>query len=146
MKFRRLHNHSLSLNIWWTSWKCWQKYYDEGVRIIETLKHAYELYIRQSSTEKRKMLNYLLSNCTLENKKVSYDCNLPFSYFVNFASCRPKYARRDCLGRSRLTAIPHFVFRNLRFFQTKLLHPQLAPARTRKCLRTLRFSTLPNKN
>ena len=72
-----------------------KKYYDEGVRIIETLKHAYELYIRQSSTEKRKMLNYLLSNCTLENKKVSYDYNLPFSYFVNFASCRKKYACRD---------------------------------------------------
>ena len=43
---------------------------------------------------------------------------------------------RDCLGRSHLTAIPHFVFRNLRFFQTKLLQPQLAPARTKKTFKS----------
>ena len=42
--------------------------------------------------EKRKFLNYLLSNCTLEGEKVSYNYNLPFSYFVNFDSCRKKYA------------------------------------------------------
>ena len=41
------------------------------------------------------MLDYLLSNCTLEGEKVSYDYNLPFSYFVNFDSCRKKYPRVD---------------------------------------------------
>lgn len=68
-----------------------QKYYDEGVKIIETLKNAYWLYKQQPNKEKRKFLNYLLSNCTLEGEKVSYDYNLPFSYFVNFDSCRKKY-------------------------------------------------------
>ena len=72
-----------------------KKYYEEGVRILETLKNAYSLYIRQKPSEKRKMLNYLLSNCTLEGEKVSYDYNLPFSYFVNFDSCRKKYAGSD---------------------------------------------------
>lgn len=72
-----------------------QKYYEEGVRIIETLKNAYILYKQQSPIEQRKLLNYLLSNCTLEGRKVSYDYNLPFSYFINFDSCRKKYARRD---------------------------------------------------
>ena len=69
-----------------------QKYYDEGVKIIETLKNAYWLYKQQPNEEKRKFLNYLLSNCTLEGEKVSYNYNLPFSYFVNFDSCRKKYA------------------------------------------------------
>lgn len=72
-----------------------KKYYEEGVRIIETLKNAYILYKQQSPSEQRKMLNYLLSNCKLEGRKVSYDYNLPFSYFVNFDSCRKKYPRCD---------------------------------------------------
>lgn len=46
-----------------------QKYYEEGVRIIETLKNAYILYKQQSHIEQRKLLNYLLSNCTLEGRK-----------------------------------------------------------------------------
>lgn len=72
-----------------------QKYYEEGVRIIETLKNAYTLYKQQSPVEQRKLLNYLLSNCTLEGRKVSYDYNLPFSYFINFDSCRKKYPGSD---------------------------------------------------
>ena len=72
-----------------------KKYYDEGVRIVETLKNAYTLYLQQPSSEKRKMLNYLLSNCVLKGRRVSYDYNLPFSYFVNFDVCRKKYACRD---------------------------------------------------
>lgn len=72
-----------------------KKYYDEGVRIIETLKNAYGLYSKQTVAEKRKMLNYLLSNCKLSNKKVSYDYNLPFAYFVNFDSCQEKYLGCD---------------------------------------------------
>lgn len=72
-----------------------KKFYEEGIRIIETLKNAYWLYKRQSNSEKREMLNYLLSNVTLKGEKVSYDYNLPFSYFVNFDSCRKKYACRD---------------------------------------------------
>ncbi len=72
-----------------------KKFYDEGIRIIETLKNAYWLYKRQSLVEKREMLNYLLSNVTLKGEKVSYDYNLPFSYFVNFDSCRKKYPGSD---------------------------------------------------
>ena len=72
-----------------------KKFYEEGTRIIETLKNAYWLYKRQPISEKRKMLNYLLSNITLNGEKVSYDYNLPFSYFVNFDSCRKKYPGCD---------------------------------------------------
>ena len=72
-----------------------KKYYEEGVRLIETLENAYGLYLQQTPAEKRKMLNYLLSNCKLEGKKVSYDYNLPFSYFINFESCRKKYPGLD---------------------------------------------------
>ena len=72
-----------------------KKYYEEGVKIIEMLKNVYSLYLQQTPSEKRKMLNYLLSNCTLKDGKVSYDYNLPFSYFVKFGSCRKKYPGCD---------------------------------------------------
>ena len=76
-----------------------KKFYEEGVRIIETLKNAHWLYQRQNNSEKREMLNYLLSNVTLNGEKVSYDYNLPFSYFINFDSCRKKYAWSDSNAR-----------------------------------------------
>ena len=73
----------------------YKKYYEEGVRILELLKNAYSLYSKQNNNDKRKMLKYVLSNCTINNKKVSYDYNLPFSYFINFASCNKKLPRLD---------------------------------------------------
>lgn len=76
-----------------------KKYYDEGVRIIETLKNAYWLYKRQPLSEKREMLNYLLSNVTLNGKKVSYDYNLPFLCFINFSIWYKKYAGSDSNAR-----------------------------------------------
>ena len=76
-----------------------KKYYEEGIKIIELLKNAYTLYSKQSYVEKRKMLKYVLSNCTINNKKVSYDFNLPFAYFINFDSCQEKYPRRDSNAR-----------------------------------------------
>lgn len=33
------------------------------------------------------------------SENVSYDYNLPFSYFVNFDSCRKKYQGRDSNSR-----------------------------------------------
>lgn len=72
-----------------------KKYYDEGVQILELLKDAYNKYLKQTNHEKRKMLKYLLSNWTINNKKVSYDYNLPFAYFVNFDSCQEKYPGSD---------------------------------------------------
>lgn len=72
-----------------------KKYYDEGVQILELLKDAYNKYLKQNNHEKRKMLKYLLSNCTINDKKVSYDYNLPFAYFVNFDNCQEKYPGLD---------------------------------------------------
>ncbi len=72
-----------------------KKYYDAGVGFLELLKCAYNKYLKQNNHEKRKMLKFLLSNCTINSKKVSYDYTLPFAYFVNFDSCQEKYPGRD---------------------------------------------------
>lgn len=69
---------------------------DEDFELINLYKQIrYELYIQQPVSEKRKMLDYLLSNVSLEGEKVSYDYNLPFSYFVNFAKSNKKYPGLD---------------------------------------------------
>jgi hypothetical protein len=70
-----------------------KKYYDKGIKILELVRNAYKAYSRQNHVEKRKMLKFLLSNCTLKDKKVSYDYNLPFAYFVNFDSYQEKYPK-----------------------------------------------------
>lgn len=72
-----------------------KKYYDAGIKILELVKNAYKAYSKQNNVEKRKMLKFLVSNSTINDKKVSYDYNLPFAYFVNFDSCQEKYPGQD---------------------------------------------------
>ena len=39
-------------------------YLSEGVRLLELAGKAQELFLKQSALEKRRLLNFLLSNCT----------------------------------------------------------------------------------
>ena len=43
---------------------------DEGVRILELARNAQSLFERQPAREKRRRLNFLLSNCTWEDGEV----------------------------------------------------------------------------
>lgn len=101
-----------------------KKFYEEGVRIIETLKNAYILYKQQSPIEQRKLLNYLLSNCKLEGRKVSYDYSLPFLYFINFDSCRKKIPQnlRVELGYWKMR---HKFYGNIRIRNFRVLLMQI---------------------
>ncbi len=47
-----------------------QSYMDEGVRILELARNAQELFERQPAREKRRLLNFVLSNCTWEDGEV----------------------------------------------------------------------------
>ncbi len=40
-----------------------KSYFDEGIKILELASKAYFLYQKQEAPEKRKLLNFLLSNC-----------------------------------------------------------------------------------
>ncbi|MGB8657427.1 MAG: recombinase family protein [Candidatus Zixiibacteriota bacterium] len=40
-----------------------KSYFDEGIKILELANKAYFLYQKQEAHEKRKLLNYILSNC-----------------------------------------------------------------------------------
>jgi hypothetical protein len=41
-----------------------QTYIEEGVRLLELANDAYRLFQKQKSTDKRQLLNFVLSNCT----------------------------------------------------------------------------------
>jgi site-specific DNA recombinase len=47
-----------------------QSYMDEGVQILELARNAQKLFERQQPREKRRLLNFLLSNCTWEDGEV----------------------------------------------------------------------------
>lgn len=75
--------------------KASKKYYEEGIKYIELLKNAYQMYSVQTNFEKSRLLKTLLSNCTLKDGKLSYIYNKPFCYFVKNDHCRKKYPGCD---------------------------------------------------
>ena len=40
-------------------------YFEQGIHILELAQKAYSLYTKQTSAERHRLLNFLLSNCTL---------------------------------------------------------------------------------
>jgi hypothetical protein len=44
---------------------------DEGVQLLELARNAQKLFERQEPREKRRLLNFVLSNCTWEDGEVS---------------------------------------------------------------------------
>jgi hypothetical protein len=47
-----------------------QSHMDEGLRILELARNAQALFERQPAREKRRLLNFVLSNCTWEDGEV----------------------------------------------------------------------------
>ena len=55
-----------------------QSYMDEGVQILELARNAQRLFERQEPREKRRLLNFVLSNCTWEDGEVVATFRQPF--------------------------------------------------------------------
>ena len=55
-----------------------ESYMEEGVQILELARNAQRLFAKQEPREKRRLLNFLLSNCTLEDGKVVVAFRQPF--------------------------------------------------------------------
>ena len=69
-----------------------QSYMDEGVRILELVRNAQSLFERQPAREKRRLLNFVLSNCTWEDGEVVATFRQPFDLLAetNAAVARSK--------------------------------------------------------
>ena len=59
-----------------------QSYMDEGVRILELARNAQALFERQPAREKRRLLNFVLSNCSWEDGEVVANFRQPFDLLM----------------------------------------------------------------
>src|SRR5215211_2314051 len=55
-----------------------QCYMDEGVQLLELARNAQRLFAKQEPREKRRLLNFVLSNCTWEDSEVVATFRQPF--------------------------------------------------------------------
>jgi site-specific DNA recombinase len=77
-----------------------KSYMDEGVRILELARNAQRLFERQEPRQKRRLLNFVLSNCTWEDGEVVATLRQPFDLLAE-SSVVAVQAVRD--GRRNLT-------------------------------------------
>lgn len=52
---------------------------DEGVQLLELARSAQSLFARQSPREKRRLLNFVLSNCVWEDGMIAVEFSQPFA-------------------------------------------------------------------
>jgi site-specific DNA recombinase len=55
-----------------------KSYLDEGVQLMELARNAQRLFAKQEPREKRRLLNFVLSNCTWEDGEVVANFRQPF--------------------------------------------------------------------
>ena len=53
-------------------------YYEEGVRILEIAQSAYSQYIRQNNEEKRRLLDCVVSKCSVKGDEIIPEYRKPF--------------------------------------------------------------------
>ena len=51
---------------------------EEGVRVLELAARTHELFIQQDPREERRVLNFLVSNCTWANRELRAEFRQPF--------------------------------------------------------------------
>jgi hypothetical protein len=63
-----------------------QSYMEDGLRILELARDAQALFERQPAREKRRLLNFVLSNCSWEDGKVVPAFHQPFDLLAETAA------------------------------------------------------------
>jgi hypothetical protein len=58
-------------------------YVETGVRLLELASRAYELYVKQVPSEKRRLLNFLVSNSTWKDGTLSVTFRQPFDLLMD---------------------------------------------------------------
>ena len=61
-----------------------ERYYEDGIRILELAQRAYILYKTQNFSEQRKLLDFLLSNCKLRDGELHPEFRQPFDMIVQY--------------------------------------------------------------
>lgn len=68
---------------------------DEGGQILELARNAQQLFKRQAPREKRRLLNFLLSNCSWENGEVRATFRQPFDLLADTTAMLARHEAGD---------------------------------------------------
>ena len=63
-----------------------KSYLDEGVALLDLARNAQRLFAKQEPREKRRLLNFVLSNCTWEDGEVVATFRQPFDMLAETAT------------------------------------------------------------
>jgi site-specific DNA recombinase len=77
-----------------------QSYLEEGVRILELARNAQRLFEKQEPREKRRLLNFLVSNCSWKGGKLTIVLRQPFDLLAETTAIA---AQEGHDGRRNLT-------------------------------------------
>ncbi len=72
-----------------------QSYLDEGIRLLELARSAQRLFERQEAREKRRLLNFLVSNCSWKGRELTVTLCQLFDILANTVSAATTADDRD---------------------------------------------------
>ena len=75
---------------------------DEGVQILELARNAQKLFERQQPREKRRLLNFVLSNCSWEDGEVIATFRQPFDLLAQTTAIATRAATSQTPIRQNL--------------------------------------------
>ena len=74
---------------------------DEGVQILELARNAQRLFAQQPPREKRRLLNFLLSNCSWEDGEVVATFRQPFDLLAETTAMVARQTAGDAAGQAK---------------------------------------------
>ena len=78
-----------------------QSYMDEGVQILELARNAQKLFERQEPREKRRLLNFVLSNCSWEDGEVVATFRQPFDLLAETTAIAARQEAGDSANSAK---------------------------------------------
>jgi site-specific DNA recombinase len=74
---------------------------DEGVQILELARNAQRLFAKQEPREKRRLLNFVLSNCSWENGAVRATFRQPFDLLAKTTAMAARHEADNFAGAAK---------------------------------------------
>ena len=78
-----------------------QSYMDEGVQILELAQNAQRLFEQQEPRQKRRLLNFLLSNCSWEDGEVIATFRQPFDLLAETTAIVARHSAGDTANSAK---------------------------------------------
>jgi hypothetical protein len=114
-----------------------QSYMDEGVQILELARNAQRLFERQEPRQKRRLLNFVLSNCAWENGEVVATFRQPFDLLAETAAS----AAHQEAGNTANSAKSEIWLPFLNTYRTMCLRPQAEFRRVLEAVGEIQLAT-----